>query len=211
MQATVQIAQRAPEEVDELNLHAFRRGDEKAFRWVYDRLGKPLYYFAQNIVDSPAEAEDIVANAFVKLCGRSRETMESYEHIKRWLYVIVRNEAIDYLRYKNRSREVHQDLLHSRDKEEQKVDLEMLRMDLLQSLQEAIKKLPKQRKTILQLYFFEQKTTAEIAEQMQLNSQTVLNHKTRALESLRKTVLMPEWLLPALLVVNLPWALFLMK
>ncbi len=211
MQATVHIPQRAPEIEDDLNLAAFRRGDETAFRWVYDRLGKPLYYFAQNIVDSPAEAEDIVANAFEKLFGRSRATMESFDHIKRWLYVIVRNEAIDHLRYKNRNREAHLDLLHSGDREEQRVDLEMLRMNLLQSLQEAIERLPRQRKTILQLYFFEQKTTAEIAEQLQLNSQTVLNHKTRALESLRKTVLMPDWLLPVLLVISMPMAFFLLK
>ena len=137
--------------------------------------------------------------------------MESFEHIKRWLYVIVRNEAIDHLRLKNRNRELAQDLLQSGDKEEQRVDLEMLRMNLLQSLREAIEQLPRQRKKILELYFFQHKTTAEIAEQMQLNSQTVLNHKTRALEALRKTVLMPDWLLPAILATSLPWALFLLK
>jgi len=84
-------------------------------------------------------------------------------------------------------------------------------MSLLQSLGEAIDKLPKQRKTILQLYFFGQKTTAEIAEQLNLNSQTVLNHKTRALEALRKTVLVPGWLLPGILGMILEAAFFLMK
>jgi len=60
---------------------------------------------------------------------------------------------------------------------------------------QEIDKLPRQRKTILRLYFFEQKSTSEIAEQMGLNSQTVLNHKAKALESLRKSGMKFKWLL----------------
>ena len=38
-------------------------------------------------------------------------------------------------------------------------------------------------------------TTAEIAKQLGLNSQTVLNHKAKALESLRKSGTKFKWLL----------------
>ena len=58
-----------------------------------------------------------------------------------------------------------------------------------------IEKLPRQRKAIVRLYFFEQKTASEIAEQLGLNSQTVLNHKSKALEPLRKSGLKFKWLL----------------
>src|SRR5258708_7049216 len=197
MHETVNI-ERPVSENDGFRLSEFRDGDKDAFKLVHDRLSKSLLYFVQNIIESQPDAEDIVANAFLKLYTRAREGMESYEHIKRWLYVITRNEAIDYLRYKTRSREVHQDLSYLGDKEE-RADLEMLKTGLLQNRREGIEKLPRQRRAILQLYFFEEKSTSEIADQLQLNSQTVLNHKSRALEALRKTVLMPEWLLPGLL------------
>ena len=190
------------------NLSDFRDGDEGAFKWVYDRLGKALLYFVQNIIDSQPDAEDIVASAFSKLYTRGRGGMESYEHIKRWLYVIVRNEAIDYLRYKARSREVHQDLSYFGEKGEERVDLEMLRSSLLQNLHEAIAQLPRQRKAIVTLYFFQRMTTADIAQRLNISPQTVLNHKTRALESLRKTVMMPDWL-ASILVIALPIAFFL--
>jgi RNA polymerase sigma-70 factor (family 1) len=209
MQALLKI-ERSISENEDFSLSAFRDGNADAFKLVYDRLSKSLLYFVQNIIDSPHDAEDIVASAFLKLFN-ARQGMESYDHVKRWLYVIVRNEAIDYLRYRTRSREVHQDVGYMAEVDEEMVDLEMLKMNLLQSLWEAIDGLPRQRKAIVQLYFFEKKTTAEIAEQLQLNSQTVLNHKTRALEALRKTVMMPGWLLSGILVLITGAAFFLMK
>ena len=190
------------------DLAAFRAGDRVAFKWVYDRLAKSLLYFAQNIVDSSTDAEDIVASAYLKLY-RAKVDMQSFVHAKRWLYLIVRNEAIDLLRYRNRSREIHQDLSYFTPEEH--ADVEHLKTSLLQNLSEEIEKLPRQRKTILRLYFFEGKTTSEIAEQMQLNSQTVLNHKTRALEALRKTVVSSDWLLPGVLGVFLAASLFLLN
>jgi RNA polymerase sigma-70 factor (family 1) len=209
MQALTKIDQLTSEDASFL-LAAFRRGDQETFKRVYDRLSKSLLYFVQNIIDSAPDSEDIVASAFLKLY-RAREGMQSFEHIKRWLYVIARNEAIDHLRFKTRSREVHQDLSYLGEADEGRIDLEMLRSSLLQSLGEAIDRLPRQRKTILRLYFFEQKTTSEIAEQLQLNSQTVLNHKTRALEALRKTVLQPGWLLPGVLALVPEAAFFLLN
>jgi len=209
MQAISKIEQPISED-NSFVLEAFKNGDPSAFKGVYDRLVKSLLYFVENIIDSQPDAEDIVANAFLKL-HRAKESMQSFEHVKRWLYVIVRNEAIDYLRFKSRSREVQQDLSYIGEADETHVDLEMLRSSLLQTLVEAIDKLPRQRKAILRLYFFEHKTTSEIAEQLQLNSQTVLNHKTRALEALRRTVLKPGWLLPGVLALVPAAAFFLLN
>lgn len=175
---------------DSFSLSAFQDGSPVAFKTIYDRLCKPLLYFVDKIIDSTPEAEDIVANAFLKLY-MARLGMESYEHIKRWMYVIVRNEAIDHLRFTTRNREVQQGLGRLRETDEEGTDLEMLRSYLLQQLWEAIERLPRQRKVILCLYFFEKKTTGEIAEQLHLSPQTVLNHKARAIEALRKTCLAP--------------------
>jgi RNA polymerase sigma-70 factor (family 1) len=191
-------------------LSAFHEGKDHAFKWIYHRLHKSLLYFVENIIDSLPDAEDIVASAFLKLYN-ARQGLESYDHVKRWLFVIVRNEAIDHLRYRSRSREIHQELGYVSETHEEKTDLEMLKMGLLQQLQEAIDDLPRQRKAIVRLYFFEKKTTSEIAQQMQLNGQTVLNHKARALEALRKTVLVPDWLVSGIIFLLPAAAFFLVK
>ena len=195
---------------EEVNMSSFREGDKEAFRWVYDRMSRPLTFFVENIIHSQADSEDIVANAFYKLF-HARAGMKSYEHVKRWLYVIVRNEAIDYLRLKTKQRESRHDLAYLETGIEEQLETERVKAVLFQNILQEIEKLPRQRKAILRLYFFEQKTTSEIAEMMQLNSQTVLNHKAKALESLRKSGLKFKWLLEGAPAFLLAVAFYLLK
>ena len=189
---------------------SFREGNKEAFRLVYDQMVRPLSYFVENIIHSQVDAEDIVANAFYKLF-HARANMRSFEHIKRWLYVIVRNESIDYLRAKTRQKESQYDLSYLETGIEEQAETERVRTVLLQDIHKEIERLPKQRKTILRLYFFEQKNTSEIAEIMQLSPQTVLNHKTKALDALRKSGLRLKWLLDGVPGFVVAAAFYLLK
>jgi RNA polymerase sigma factor (sigma-70 family) len=191
--ATKLVAQQVYDNNEEAIIHAFRDGDKDAFREVYDKMVRPLTYYVENIIFSTVDAEDIVASAFSKLYN-ARTGMRSVEHIKRWLYVIVRNESIDYLRLRSRLRESHSEVAYLEAESDDQHETERVKSALFQDVLSEIEKLPRQRRTILRLYFFEQKTTAEIAQLMGLNTQTVLNHKAKALDSLRKTGMKLKWL-----------------
>jgi RNA polymerase sigma-70 factor (family 1) len=195
---------------EEAIMLSFRDGNKEAFRLVYDQMVRPLSYFVENIIQSQVDAEDIVANAFYKLF-HARANMRSFEHIKRWLYVIVRNESIDYLRAKTRQKESQYDLSYLETGIEEQAETERVRTVLLQDIHKEIERLPKQRKTILRLYFFEQKNTSEIAEIMHLSPQTVLNHKTKALDALRKSGLRLKWLLDGVPGFVVAAAFYLLK
>jgi len=172
-------------ENEEAVILSFRQGSRDAFRIVHDKIVKQLLYFAENIIYSPPDAEDIVSNAFLKLFS-AREEMRTFEHIRRWLYVTVRNEAIDYLRAKSKWRESKEDIAYLGSDTDEQIETERVKSILLQEISNEIDKLPRQRRTIIRLYYFEQKNTLEIAGLLQLSPQTVLNHKTKALETLRK-------------------------
>jgi len=172
-------------ENEEAVILSFRQGSKDAFRIVHDKIVKQLLYFAENIIYCTQDAEDIVSNAFLKLFS-AREDMRTFEHIRRWLYVTVRNEAIDYLRAKSKWRESKEDIAYLGSNAEEKIETERVRSILLQEICNEIDKLPRQRRTIIRLYYYEQKNTSEIAGLLQLSPQTVLNHKTKALEMLRK-------------------------
>jgi RNA polymerase sigma factor (sigma-70 family) len=192
MQEATKIDQGIYDKNEEAIMLAFREGESDAFREVYDRMVRPLTYFVENIIFSTVDAEDIVANAFSKLYN-ARVGMRSIEHIKRWLYVIVRNEAIDYLRLRARQRESHHEVAYLGTETDDQLETERVKSVMFQNILTEIENLPRQRKAILRLYFFEQKTTSEIAKQLGLNSQTVLNHKAKALESLRKSGAKLRW------------------
>lgn len=180
-------------ENEDILMNSFRAGEKGAFKWIHDQMTRLLTFFVENIIFSHADAEDIVATAFYKLY-KAREGLKSYEHVKRWLYVIVRNGAIDYLRFRAKQQETTAEAAYLIDDIEVHAETERAKAMLLQIILAEIEKLPPQRRAILKLYFFEQKSTLEIADIMGLNSQTVLNHKAKALGSLRKSGLKLKWL-----------------
>ena len=132
MQASTRIDTRAHEN-EEAIMVSFREGDKEAFRWVYDKMARPLTFFVENIIHSLVDSEDIVANAFYKLF-HARAGMKSFEHVKRWLYVIVRNEAIDHLRLKNKQRESKHDLAYLETGIDEQLETERVKAVLFQSI-----------------------------------------------------------------------------
>lgn len=170
---------------------AFRRGDNSNFKGIYDNLSFPLTSYAKKITNSPLDAQDIAANGFFKLL-LAREKMTSYKYVTCWMYITVRNESIDHIRSQARQKKAMEEWYYLSDYSQDAINSEKLKASLLRIVYKAIEKLPTQRRTILCLYFFEKKTTREIAAMLQLSPQTVLNHKAKALESLRKTLPLPD-------------------
>jgi RNA polymerase sigma-70 factor (ECF subfamily) len=85
------------ESPDEALMVRFQRGDRAAFRVLVSRHQKPLFNFALRHLRSPALAEDVVQDSFVRVVQSANE----FKHEARfstWLYTIARNLCIDQLR-----------------------------------------------------------------------------------------------------------------
>lgn len=78
-----------------------RSGDEDAFRTLVERHGRALYRLACRMTGSPADAEDIVQEAFIR-AHRQLRTFEARAGVSTWLYRIAVNCAIDHLRARPR-------------------------------------------------------------------------------------------------------------
>lgn len=172
---------------NEFKIDEFRQGNDREFKRVYDDLYSHLICFAKKIVRSSFDADDIVATAFLRL-SLVRGTMTSYDYIAGWMFVVVYHCAIDHLRSRKRLTEVMEKLDYLSDYTQAAINSEKQKAFLLHVLYKAIDQLPPQRRKILLLYFFEKRTTFEIADMLELRPQTVLNHKAMALELLRKTL-----------------------
>lgn len=89
------------------NLTAFKAGDQEQINFVRAKEYRAILSFSMNIVfadkriaENPGkikEVENIVEGAFNRLTYH-RSGMESYSHIVRFIYIIVRNELITYQR-----------------------------------------------------------------------------------------------------------------
>jgi RNA polymerase sigma-70 factor (ECF subfamily) len=74
-------------------------GDESAFTQLYLHFGKKLILFGVTLVRSREIAEELVEDVFVKLWA-NRQTITGIENITVYLYVAVKNKALNKLSQK---------------------------------------------------------------------------------------------------------------
>ena len=77
-----------------------RPGNQK--EWVLTVLQeyeRPLLRFAWRLTGDEDSARDVVQQAFLRLCGQSREALDN--HVAAWLFAVCRNLSIDILRKHN--------------------------------------------------------------------------------------------------------------
>jgi len=60
--------------------------------------------YAARVLGSPAAAQDVVQNAFIKLFREWKPGMHPTQALRRWLYRVAHNEAVDHLRRESRLR-----------------------------------------------------------------------------------------------------------
>jgi RNA polymerase sigma-70 factor (ECF subfamily) len=75
------------------------RSDENAFTQLYLHFGKKLILFGVSLVRSKEIAEELVEDVFVKLWA-NRQHIEEIENITVYLYVAVKNKALNKLSQK---------------------------------------------------------------------------------------------------------------
>ena len=166
----------------------FKRGEHGAFDHLFKLHYRALVYYGSQLVADEQEAEDIVVETFVKLL-RKRADFDNLPDIKAFLFTSVRNACYDYLRYTQRHEISHQELIYLTGKEETIDDVEMIKAKVLQEIYNEIENLPTQCQKVFKYVFFHGLTTEQIAAEMNISPQTVLNQKNRALNQLRSSLL----------------------
>jgi RNA polymerase sigma-70 factor (family 1) len=182
-------------------LQAIKDGDARAFHLVHREYYRSLIYYAYKMVQLMPAAEDVVSDSFCKLF-LSRARMENMGHVREFLYRVTRNASIDLIRSKVKEKAVQKDLLHLAGGEgDNKESFAVVEAETLDKIYREIENLPEKSRQVFKLYFFEEKSTTEISEALQIHPQTVLNHKSSAVKNLRSKLLLQK--LMTLLVVGL--------
>src|SRR4051812_26093906 len=170
-------------------LTAFNQGDSSAFRFIFESFNKILFTCSIQLVKDKEQAEDIVSEAFTKLWQR-HDLFQTEEHIKAFLFVATRNASLNYLRHIQRKTASQSELSYlQKDKDDQDVITDMIEGELLRKIYPLIETLPNKCKTIFKLIYFEDASTDEVAEKLHITPRNVLNQKRRAIQLLKKKLL----------------------
>lgn len=142
----------------------------------------PLYRFAWRLSGCATEAEDLTQETFIKAHVNSHQLREP-ERARGWLFRILRNEYLQKARGPNGKKATTLDeetLSITEDRDDWPGDLDS------EALQKALDELPEDFRTPLILYFFEDFSYRDIAEQMDLPIGTVMSRLARAKRQLRE-------------------------
>lgn len=141
------------------------------FQELYQEYGKRLYGASEKIVKDPQKAQDVIHEVFIRLHKQDFCKIEG--HINEWLFTVCRNCSIK--QYHNRNRYVLVDNLEEFDSidESNSASQDMIQSELLKTMMNLIKKLPKNQQKALHLRYFEDFSYETIAKKMKTTTGNV--------------------------------------
>jgi RNA polymerase sigma factor (sigma-70 family) len=168
-------------------LDLIRRGDEQALARLYEANSKMVASFIARNNGTHDDYEDMLQEALVILWERVRSGRFEYgSKLSTFLFATVRN--IWLRRLARMKREIPSDLLsnHSPDTGESVLDM-MIEEEEALAVRNALDRIGEQCKKILTLFYWEECSTAEIAERMGFaNAETAKSKKYQCKKALEK-------------------------
>lgn len=171
-------------ELELVSFSALKNGSTAAFDLCFELYFTGLCTFANKLVRDSQVAQDIVQELFVNLWIK-REKLEIHTSIKAFLFQSVKNNCLDHIKHSQVELAFASRYINENAEEYENIYSDYTKKEILQALNVAIEKLPKQCKAVFEMSRFEYKSYKEIAEMLGLSVKTVENHMGRALHIIR--------------------------
>jgi RNA polymerase sigma-70 factor (family 1) len=165
------------------------KGNELAFNELFLTYYDRLVSFSMTYVKQLEHAEELTSELFVKLWLK-RDTLPGILKPEVYLYIAVKNAALNHLRGNKRStqllvNEVENSLVSAFSAQDES---ELETKELTQKLDEAIAALPEQRRIIFRLIKEEELKCREVACILNISVRTVENQLYKAVKTLADAI-----------------------
>lgn len=131
-------------------LKLISKGNELAFRRLFDLYNKRLFIFAVEMLKSAADAEEIVQESFTKL-WQTRESLPEIDNPGSYLYRIVRNSTVDLMRKTARERKLKDQVWANISQSDNSLEEELLKKESQELITQALDKLSEQKQKVYRL------------------------------------------------------------
>jgi RNA polymerase sigma factor (sigma-70 family) len=154
--------------------------DQNAFRELVDRYKAYVFAIILNLLPAGSDAEDIAQEVFIQVYRSLPEYRT--RNFKAWLGKITLNKTLDWKRSQSKySRQENLDLDYLADENESRApDLVLMQSENKTRLQNICRQLPPIYGRVIQDYYFESKSYAEIAQSGGTSIKTVESRLYRA-------------------------------
>lgn len=159
-------------------------GDEDAFCELYAAYKNRLLYFAMKFVKSRDFAEDIFQDAFTVI-WQSRRFINPDASFSSYLYTIVRNRILNQIRNADKENTLKEQILSQAIDYTDNTKETVLANDLREIINKALEKLTPRQREIFEMSREAQMSHKEIAEALGISVNTVQEHISVSLRTIR--------------------------
>ena len=145
-----------------------REGDEPAFIQIYNQYRSKIYTYAYQLCKSSDTAEEIVQEVFIKI-WQKREQLNLQLSFNAYIKKITLNHVLNHLKKVARERALQEQVFHTIETSSNRTEDHILEKELRQIYDEAINRLPQQKKIIYQLSRVEELSHDEIAQKLNIS------------------------------------------
>lgn len=164
---------------DQILIEKINRGDLNAFRSFFESFYPSLCIFTRKYVSDPDESEDIVQDAFIKFWTVKKEYKE-LNAAKSYLYTIVKNDSLNYLRHKT----ITSEYIKLNYEKPSLFNDYVIEEETYRIINSAITNLPPRMKQIIELSL-KGVNNSDIAENLNVSVNTIKSLKKTAYKKLR--------------------------
>lgn len=177
-----------------------QRGDESAFRELFDRYHRRAFSVAFGVVRNQQDALDIIQDAFIKV-HKHIDNFQGTSSFYTWLYRIVMNLSIDHVRRQKKGRDVDYDDRVRREDDEiagdgsilpsllgQNPRRSVLRRELAEAIDRALEELPDYHRAVLLLREVDGLSYEEMAKILEVPKGTIMSRLFHARRKMQEAL-----------------------
>lgn len=174
-------------------LARLKRGDEAAFKELFELYYRPLTLFALKYIDDVEEAKEIVQEFFIRFWSKHAE-LDIRFALKPYLYRGVKNACLNYIEAARVARRQLREYTSPQITTSNALE-NMLAAEQEEMLMQAIDRLPEKCRRIFAMSRYEKLSNQAIADRLQLSVKTVEAQISIALKRLREFIVSLVFLL----------------
>lgn len=171
-----------------------KAGKESAFNRLIEENQKKVYRIALSLVKNPTDAEDIAQETFIRVYTSIRN-FKGNSSLSTWIYKIAYNLSLDFIKRNNKKLKTTKTLDDPEDTEIISLtgdnflpEKEFENKQLKAAIDSALKELPEEQRTLIELKDIHGFSYEEITEITGLKDGTMKSRLNRARAALRKSL-----------------------
>ena len=165
-------------------LEQLARGEESAFRLLFDRYHPFIYSFALRMTASDPIAKDVVQDVMIKIWV-NRQTLHTIDNLPAYINRMTRNQVLNGMKRKAHEESLIREL-HPYREDHSPTEEAAIGKELEQLLHKAIGQLPTQQQKVYRMSRIDGRKHEDIANELNISRETVKKHMMAALRSVKQ-------------------------